>query len=101
MHNRKRIAMEFAERINTDYIEKIILFGSVARGDDNENSDIDILIISDYYEDIDPLITDIVGEFVLIYKELISVHVMSVNRFNTTRNYSFLSNVLEEGLVLV
>ena len=63
------------------------------RGDDNEDSDIDILIISDYYENIDPIITDIVGEFVLIYKELISVHVMSVERFNTTQDYSFLSKV--------
>jgi predicted nucleotidyltransferase len=31
---------------------KIILFGSVARGDDTEDSDIDILIISDYRNEI-------------------------------------------------
>ncbi|MBE6494425.1 MAG: nucleotidyltransferase domain-containing protein [Methanosphaera stadtmanae] len=42
MNNRLEIAQEFAESINSDKIMKIILFGSVARGDDNENSDIDI-----------------------------------------------------------
>lgn len=42
------VAQEFAEVINSEYILKIILFGSVARGDDNDDSDIDILIISNY-----------------------------------------------------
>lgn len=42
------VAQEFAEVINSEYIFKIILFGSVARGDDNDDSDIDILIISNY-----------------------------------------------------
>ena len=42
------VAQEFAEVINSEYIFKIILFGSVAWGDDNDDSDIDILIISNY-----------------------------------------------------
>ena len=47
MNDRIQIAKEFAKAINSDYIKQIILFGSVARGDDKEFSDIDILIISD------------------------------------------------------
>jgi predicted nucleotidyltransferase len=31
MHNRVQIAQEFAKAIKSDYIIKIILFGSVAR----------------------------------------------------------------------
>ena len=42
MYNRIEIAREFAEAIKSDDIIKIILFGSVARGDDTEDSDIDI-----------------------------------------------------------
>lgn len=48
MYNRVEIAREFANAINSDKIIKIILFGSVARGDDHEESDIDILIISNH-----------------------------------------------------
>ena len=48
MSDRINVAREFAEVINSEYILKIILFGSVARGDDNDDSDIDILIISNY-----------------------------------------------------
>ena len=46
MNNRYEIAHEFADAIRTDDIIKIILFGSVARGDDTEESDIDILIVT-------------------------------------------------------
>ena len=48
--NRVEIAHKFTSAINSDKIIRIILFGSVARGDDNEESDIDILIISNEWE---------------------------------------------------
>ena len=101
MNNRIEIAREFAEAINSDKIFKIILFGSVAREEDTEDSDIDILVVSDFWEDIDSIITVLVGEIVFEKQELISVHIMPVERFNTTQHYSFLSNVLEDGVVLV
>ena len=63
--NRVEIAHKFASAINSDKIIRIILFGSVARGDDNEESDIDILIISNEWEKIDSLITDEVFKVVL------------------------------------
>jgi predicted nucleotidyltransferase len=47
--DRKEIAKEFADRILSrfkDRIEKIILFGSVARGESGANSDIDILVVT-------------------------------------------------------
>ena len=101
MNNRVKIAHEFANAINSDKIVRIILFGSVARGDDGKDSDIDILIVSDYWEEIDSIITDVVGDIVLDQRELISPHIMSVARCNNTKDYSFLTNVLEDGVVLV
>jgi len=47
--NREEIAKEFADRILSrfkDRIEKIILFGSVARGESGTNSDIDVLVVT-------------------------------------------------------
>ena len=69
------IAREFANAIKSDKIIRIILFGSVARGDDTEESDIDILIISNDWEQIDSLITDEVFKVVLDTEELISPYV--------------------------
>ena len=55
----------------------------------------------DYRSEIWDDIVDMIGEFVLEKQELISAHIMSTERFNTTQDYSFLSNVLAEGKVLV
>ena len=94
------IAREFANAIKSDKIIRIILFGSVARGDDTEESDIDILIISNDWEQIDPLITDEVFKVVLDTEELISPYVLSEEQFNETKDFNFLTNVLEEGVVI-
>ena len=92
------IAREFANAINSDKIISIILFGSVARGDDTEESDIDILIISNHREDLDDKISDEIAWIMYDKKELISAHVINEEIFNKTKNFSFLTNVLKEGV---
>ena len=98
MNNRMEIAREFANAINSDKIISIILFGSVARGDDTEESDIDILIISNHREDIDDKISDEIAWIMYDKQELISAHVINEEIFNKTKNFSFLTNVLKEGV---
>lgn len=100
MNNRVEIAREFAKAIKSDKIIRIILFGSVARGDDTEESDIDILIISDEWEEIDSLITDEVFKVVLDKEELISPYVLSQKQFDETKGFNFLTNVLADGVVI-
>ena len=98
MHNRVEIAREFAKAIKSDYILKIILFGSVARGDDTEDSDIDILIVSNHPIEIDERIADEIAWIMYDKQELISAHVMSEEIFNKTKSFSFLTNVLRDGV---
>ena len=100
MYNRIEIAREFANAIKSDKIIKIILFGSVAREKDTEDSDIDILIISNEWEQIDSLITDEVFNVVLGTQELISPYVLSEKQFEETKNFNFLTNVLKDGIVI-
>ena len=100
MNNRLEIAREFANEINSEDILKIILFGSVARGDDTEESDIDILIISNYESKIEPKISDEVFNIIANYNEYISAQVMSEEVFNETKHFSFLTNVMKEGVLI-
>jgi len=100
MYNRIEIAREFANAIKSDKITKIILFGSVAREEDTEDSDIDILIISNEWEQIDSLIIDEVFNVVLGTQELISPYVLSEKQFEETKNFNFLTNVLKDGVVI-
>ena len=100
MSTKMEIARNFANTIKSDKIKLIILFGSVARGDYRPDSDIDILVVSNFRKDIWPEITEIIADTVLEQGELLSIHVISENNFNETKDYSFLTNVLKEGIIL-
>ena len=100
MSERLEIAKDFAKTFKSDKIKLMILFGSVARQEDKEGSDIDILVVSNHRSEIWPDISDYIANTVLEKGELLSVHVMPEDVFNETKDYSFLSNVLEEGIYL-
>ena len=65
MNNRYEIAREFADAIRSEDIVKIILFGSVARGDDTEESDIDILIITTNSDELSDEINRVAVDIIL------------------------------------
>ncbi len=100
MNDRYEIAREFADAIRSQDIVKIILFGSVARGDDTEESDIDILIITTNSDELSDEINSATVDIILEKDEFISPHVMSEEHFNKTIDYPFLTNVLKEGVVI-
>jgi predicted nucleotidyltransferase len=82
-----------------DRIDEIILFGSVARGEAGEESDIDILVIGD--ASLEELV-DISFPILLEEGEIISAKNMDKGHFDflVREGYSFIRNVLEEGVVL-
>lgn len=100
MNNRVEIAREFAEAIKSDKIIRIILFGSVARDEDTEDSDIDILVVSNYAKLIEPKIREEVFNVVLDKKEFISAHVFSEEKLSKIHDFSLLKNIEKEGIVL-
>ena len=100
VHDRIKIAQEFADAIKCDDIKLIMLFGSVARGDDDEESDIDILIVSPVADKIKPEIHKIAMDLIFEKDEVISPRLMTEEQFNKPEDYPFLSNVLKEGVVI-
>jgi len=100
MNNRIEIAKQFAKKINSKYIKQVILFGSVARGEDDEDSDIDILIISSNNKKIEQIVKDEIFNTLLYEDQLISAHIISEKKYNETKNFSFITNVLSEGVII-
>ena len=100
MHDRIKIAEEFADSIKSDDIKLIMLFGSVARGDDTEESDIDILIVSPIADKIKPEIHEIAIDVIFEKEEVISPRLMTEEQFNKPDDYPFLINALKEGVVI-
>lgn len=80
-------------------IEKIILFGSYAKGEYSDSSDIDIIIISDdfgsmkYWERIDFLSE-------IIYEIFQPIEAFSFTKEEWEKNNSFLNDYAKEGEVV-
>lgn len=93
------------KEIYRDKIKKIILFGSYARGDYDESSDIDMLLIMDVDEGelkkYDVLIDEVTCDLNLKYGELFSPVFTTMQRFNQWKEVLPLYiNIAKEGVVL-
>lgn len=79
-------------------IDKIILFGSYARGDEGEESDLDVLIIGDIRLD---EVIEVTYSLSLKHEIYISPIVMTGDYFEMLKDEgaSFVKNVLKEGVV--
>ncbi|MCK4734610.1 MAG: nucleotidyltransferase domain-containing protein [Methanophagales archaeon] len=93
---------EFMKRVLEKYrdrIESIILFGSVARGVAKEESDVDILIVTkDEDFRLRRALIGIAFDILLETEENISVKALSKDEFERRKNFSFLKNVVSEGV---
>lgn len=84
-----------------DAIEEIILFGSVARGDDRPDSDIDILVITsreDYR--LREYLTGLAFDLLMLSGERLSVKVLSRADIVAHQKYPFIRNALRDGVVV-
>ena len=104
--NKLEILKSFVDELKNNYKEKIIkiiLYGSVARGEEREDSDIDVLIITNYDSfKMQKLVSDVVIKILLEYGVYISAKVLSVEEFNQIKklNTSFYRNILKDGVVV-
>ncbi|MFQ5887350.1 MAG: nucleotidyltransferase domain-containing protein [Candidatus Hydrothermarchaeales archaeon] len=105
--NKKEDALkQFVNRVKEKYedsVEEIILFGSYARGEAEEDSDIDILVIwkgrpIDGWNALESIATDIL----LDYGILISLKIIAPEDYELMLDLGmpFIKNVREEGVVL-
>lgn len=101
---RMEIARRFSREVKSRLgkrVENIILYGSVARGDDTEDSDIDILVISRSGEpDLQFYMSGIAYDIGHNEDELISVQVHPREHMKRYGDISFFRTVTEEGHVL-
>lgn len=86
-------------------LKQIILYGSYARGDYNENSDIDIMILTDLsFDEIEEYrdkVSDIAFDIELENGVIISPILKNIDKFNERSNaIPFYVNVKKEGVIL-
>jgi predicted nucleotidyltransferase len=89
-------------KVYGEHLQKIILFGSYARGDFRESSDIDLLLLFDEYDNITPKddeIYDKIAAIILENKYVISLIPTTLHLFETKKAPLYL-NIKKEGIEL-
>jgi len=97
---------EYSRRILGDKLYAVKLYGSYARGDYDEESDIDVMIIADILPDerneIRKKLFDYTYDLNLQYNVLLSVFIQDKDTYETYKgSYPFFKNIEQEGVDLV
>ena len=95
----ERAADAFAARAQERYgdsIQRLVVFGSTARGDTHGDSDVDVFLVLEN-EAREERLRDLAYDTGLEYGVVFSVHTLSVDRFESRTDHPFIRTVLEEG----
>ncbi|MHA1734618.1 MAG: nucleotidyltransferase domain-containing protein [Promethearchaeota archaeon] len=99
-----KLSANFLSGLATGEVDAVVLFGSVARGTDTRESDVDLLVLTsrplDYRERF--AVTDELQRVLSGIDELVSLHFLPAADFraNLERGYSFERGVRSEGILL-
>jgi len=99
----RRLVDQVKAHLNEVYgegIKKVILYGSHARGEATEDSDVDVLVLIDpslNRREVDDSLSDLLYDMLLDEGELVSVIVLSEDHFEN-HNLPFMLNVRKEGV---
>lgn len=90
------------QKIFGNVLEKIILYGSVARGMQTEESDVDIaVIVRNYTEDMHDKMIDLTVDLELAYDKVLSVLLIDYDNFKEWENIlPFYKNIKKDGILL-
>lgn len=93
------------KRVMGDELRKVIVYGSYARGDCNENSDVDVMVLTSLAEEditeVEYKLYDIAFDFLMEYGVDISVIVKNEEHFKYWLGaLPFYDNVEREGVVI-
>lgn len=104
----KKMLIELTEsmlRLYGQKLKSVILYGSVAKGTQTEDSDIDIMVLIDGNNEelhrYDDQLNDVSTDFSLKYLKVLSVVDISFQEYEDWKTLSpFFRNVSEEGVIL-
>ena len=90
------------QSIYGDELVSIILYGSVARGTQTDDSDVDIaVIVKKYTEDMHDKMIDLIVDLELEYAKVLSVLLIDYDNFRKWENIlPFYKNVKKDGITL-
>lgn len=104
----KNIINEFKIKTSgkiSSHIKKIVLFGSRARGEADDDSDIDLLVMIDeksheIAEELEDIAYNVMWDY--DFSPILSLKIMTRNSYNTSleKGFSFYKNIEKDGVVV-
>lgn len=106
LHNVTSAVVQEAKNLLGNKLESVILFGSYARGDYDDESDIDIMIIANISTEEMPALSKKIIDFScnidLEYNVILSLILQDKETYNKYKStYPFFKNIENEGVDLV
>ena len=94
------LAKVFARTLKDTATERIILYGSVARGEDTEESDVDILVLSKDKRATRKQVIKRAIDVLLDTGTYISVKVLTPGEYEQFQDTHFMRQIRKEGIVI-
>lgn len=94
------LAKEFARALQDVASEKIILYGSVARGEETEESDVDILVLATEKRSIKERVIKKAIDMLLETGTYISVKMLTPDEYEQLQDTHFIKQIRKEGVVI-
>ena len=100
-----RVFVEKVPEILKKHLKKIIMYGSCARGDFNNDSDVDIALLTDMNrldaKKYDSELMDIVTDIAMVSDAIVEYVCLPIDEFDEKKNwYGYFQNIEREGKVL-
>ncbi len=90
----------FQKNLNSKKIISAVIFGSVARGEEKEDSDIDLLIISNDYDYAIESVSKIAEETSLAFHAKVSHVIFSEKQFRTKKNNDLIKSIVKDHILI-
>lgn len=98
------VLSEFSERVDEvldGRLDRVVLFGSYARGEELPGSDVDLLLIVDSHESGDQSkVADIAGEYFLTDDLILSPKIISKSELEEKQDFSFFQEIRNDGVTV-
>lgn len=97
------LAQQIGEKIGFGGISKIVLFGSVARGEERPTSDIDVLVLVEkdsFKQSVREKMLELSLEFSLVLGNPLSPVILTRKKFEDKKKKPLYANIAKEGLVV-
>lgn len=78
-----------------------VIFGSVTRGEEKEDSDIDLLIISNDYDQAIEIVSKIIEEISLTFHTKVSHMIFSEKQLRSKRNSDLINSIIKDHILIV